>query len=149
MKKVVVISILAVFSFFVVSAAYAGGKCPQPRKTKSAPASAVKTDKTGKADAAKGKAIYLKTAKPMALNPRPDKQLIAPRTNKLQSAPLKLSKKVGDKKVPNTKLPTKTRNNDTHKAIRQPYNKKTMRVIIFAKPGLTPGNGLGKALSNI
>ena len=66
MKKVVVISILAVFSFFVVSAAFAGGKCPQPRKTKSAPASAAKMDKTGKADAAKGKLIYNKTAKPMA-----------------------------------------------------------------------------------
>ncbi len=66
MKKVVVISILAVFSFFVVSAAYAGGKCPQPRKTKAAPASAEKMDKTDKADAAKGKAIYEKTAKPMA-----------------------------------------------------------------------------------
>ncbi len=66
MKKVVVISILAVFSFFVVSSAYAGGKCPQPRKTKAAPASAAKADKTAKADAAKGKAIYTKTAKPMA-----------------------------------------------------------------------------------
>ena len=66
MKKVVVISILAVFSFFVVSAAYAGGKCPQPRKTKAAPASTAKMDKTGSADAAKGKAIYTKTAKPMA-----------------------------------------------------------------------------------
>ncbi len=66
MKKVVVIIILAVFSFFVVSAAYAGGKCPQPRKTKKAPANVVKMDKTAKANAAKGKAIYLKTAKPMA-----------------------------------------------------------------------------------
>ncbi len=66
MKKVVVISILAVFSFFVVSAAYAGGKCPQPRKTKKAPANVVKMDKTAKADAAKGKAIYMKTSKPMA-----------------------------------------------------------------------------------
>ena len=66
MKKVVVITILAVFSFFVVSAAYAGGKCPQPRKTKKAPANVVKMDKTAKADAAKGKAIYNKTSKPMA-----------------------------------------------------------------------------------
>ncbi len=66
MKKVVVIFILGIFSFFVVSAAYAGGKCPQPRKTKSAPASVVKMDKTKKANAANGKKIYNKTAKPMA-----------------------------------------------------------------------------------
>ena len=61
-----VISILAVFSFFVVSSAYAGGKCPQPRKTKKAPANVVKMDKTAKANAANGKKIYNKTAKPMA-----------------------------------------------------------------------------------
>ena len=66
MKKVVVITILAVFSFFVVSSAYAGGKCPQPRKTKKAPAHVVKMDKTAKANAAKGKVLYNKTAKPMA-----------------------------------------------------------------------------------
>ncbi len=66
MKKLVAISILAVFSFFVVSSAYAGGKCPQPRKTKAAPASVAKSDKTAKADAANGKKIYNKTSKPMA-----------------------------------------------------------------------------------
>jgi mono/diheme cytochrome c family protein len=66
MKKAIVVSILALFTFFAAGSAYAGGKCPQPRKTKSAPASAVKMDKTAKADAAKGKLIYTKTAKPMA-----------------------------------------------------------------------------------
>jgi len=66
MKKMVLVSILAVFSFFVVSSAYAGGKCPQPRKTKSAPASIAKMDKTGSANADNGKKIYTKTAKPMA-----------------------------------------------------------------------------------
>ncbi|GJL79414.1 MAG: hypothetical protein NPINA01_24030 [Nitrospinaceae bacterium] len=66
MKKMVVISILAVFSFFVVSAAYAGGQCPQPRKTKAAPSSTAKMDKTAKANAENGKKIYDKTAKPMA-----------------------------------------------------------------------------------
>jgi len=66
MKKAIVVAILALFTFFAVGSAYAGGKCPQPRKTKAAPASAVKMDKTAKADAAKGKAIYNKTSKPMA-----------------------------------------------------------------------------------
>lgn len=66
MKKMAVISILAVFSFLVANAAYAGGKCPQPRKTKAAPASAAKMDKTGSANADNGKKIYSKTAKPMA-----------------------------------------------------------------------------------
>ena len=42
------------------------GQCPQPRKTKSAPASIAKMDKTGGASVAKGKLIYAKTAKPMA-----------------------------------------------------------------------------------
>ncbi|MFQ5449860.1 MAG: c-type cytochrome [Nitrospinaceae bacterium] len=66
MRKFVLISMLAVFSLFVVSSAYAGGQCPQPRKTKSAPASTAKLDKTASADAANGKKIYTKTAKPMA-----------------------------------------------------------------------------------
>jgi mono/diheme cytochrome c family protein len=66
MKKMVAVAILAVFSFFVVSSAYAGGQCPQPRKTKAAPASTASADETGKADAANGEKIYNKTAKPMA-----------------------------------------------------------------------------------
>ncbi len=66
MKKAIVMTILALFTLFAVGSAYAGGKCPQPRKTKAAPANVAKMDKTGKADAAKGKAIYNKTAKPMA-----------------------------------------------------------------------------------
>ena len=66
MKKAIVVAILALFTFLAVGSAYAGGKCPQPRKTKAAPASAAKMDKTAKADAAKGKLIYTKTSKPMA-----------------------------------------------------------------------------------
>jgi len=66
MKKTIGMIILALFTFFAVGSAYAGGKCPQPRKTKSAPANVAKIDKTGKADAAKGKLIFTKTAKPMA-----------------------------------------------------------------------------------
>ncbi len=42
------------------------GPCPQPRKTKSAPAHIAKLDKTGGADLENGKKIYHKSAKPMA-----------------------------------------------------------------------------------
>ena len=66
MKKALILSILVIFSLFTVSSAFAGGKCPQPRKTKSAPGSISKKDKTAKANAANGKKIYMKTAKPMA-----------------------------------------------------------------------------------
>ncbi len=66
MKKTVILTILVIFSFFAVNSAFAGGKCPQPRKTKSAPGAIAKKDNTKKANAANGKKIYLKTAKPMA-----------------------------------------------------------------------------------
>ena len=66
MKKAMSMAILALFTLVAVGSANAGGKCPQPRKTKSAPANVVKMDKTAKADAAKGKLIYNKTSKPMA-----------------------------------------------------------------------------------
>ncbi len=65
MKKLLVLGVLAVFTLFTASSALAS-KCPQPRKTKSAPAGTAKMDKTGSADAAAGKKIYTKTAKPMA-----------------------------------------------------------------------------------
>jgi len=65
MKKFLILSVMVVFSLFAVSSAFAG-KCPQPRKTKSAPSGTAKMDKTAKADAAKGKVIYMKKAKPMA-----------------------------------------------------------------------------------
>lgn len=44
----------------------AGGDCPQPRKTKSAPAHLVKTAIPASADARAGKKLFQKTAKPMA-----------------------------------------------------------------------------------
>jgi peptidoglycan hydrolase-like protein with peptidoglycan-binding domain len=44
----------------------ASGPCPQPRKTKSAPANIARLDKTGGANSENGKKIYNKTAKPMA-----------------------------------------------------------------------------------
>ena len=66
MKKTIVVTILALFTWFAVGTAYAAGKCPQPRKTKSAPANFAKLDKTGSADLANGKLIYTKKSKPMA-----------------------------------------------------------------------------------
>ena len=65
MKKALILGLMVAFSLFAVSSAFAG-KCPQPRKTKSAPSGTAKMDKTAKADAAKGKVIYMKKAKPMA-----------------------------------------------------------------------------------
>ncbi len=66
MKKSVMFLVFAVLTLFVVNTAFAGAaKCPQPRKTKKAPSSLYKKDKTAKANAAAGKKIYLKTAKPM------------------------------------------------------------------------------------
>jgi len=66
MKKQFVLFIAVIFTLAMVSSAYAAGKCPQPRKTKSAPSSTAKSDKTSKANKANGKKIYQKTAKPMA-----------------------------------------------------------------------------------
>ena len=57
---------MIIFSLFAVSSAFAGGNCPQPRTTKTAPDSVAKKDKTGSADLANGKKLYHKTAEPMA-----------------------------------------------------------------------------------
>ena len=67
MKKSVMFLVFAVLTLFAASTAFAGAaKCPQKRKTKKAPSSLYKKDKTASADAAAGKKIYNKTAKPMA-----------------------------------------------------------------------------------
>lgn len=66
MKKALILSVMVIFSLVAVSSTFAATKCPQPRKTKAAPGSIGKKDMTAKADAANGKAIYLKKAKPMA-----------------------------------------------------------------------------------
>ena len=59
--------VFAVLTLFAASTAFAGAaKCPQKRKTKKASSSLYKKDKTASADAAAGKKIYNKTAKPMA-----------------------------------------------------------------------------------
>ncbi|KMP10711.1 cytochrome C [Candidatus Nitromaritima sp. SCGC AAA799-A02] len=66
MKKRLILFIAVIFTLAMVTSAYAAGKCPQPRKTKSAPGGISKKDNTGKADKANGKKLYEKTAKPMA-----------------------------------------------------------------------------------
>ena len=67
MKKQFILFIAVAFTFLMVSSAYAKkAECPQPRKTKAAPASTAKKDKTAKANKANGKKLYNKTAKPMA-----------------------------------------------------------------------------------
>jgi len=66
MKKMTVFAIATAFTLMVAGQAFAGGTCPQPRKTKSAPASDYKKGIPKKADAAHGKALYNKKAKPMA-----------------------------------------------------------------------------------
>ena len=55
MKKIILL-IVVVFTLVMVSSAYAV-KCPEPRKTKAAPASFVKQDKTKKANQANGKKL--------------------------------------------------------------------------------------------
>lgn len=66
MKKSVMFLVFAVLTLFAANTAFAGAQCPQPRKTKKAPASFYNKDNTDKADAANGKAIFEKKAKPMA-----------------------------------------------------------------------------------
>ncbi len=66
MKKQFVLFIAIICTLAMVSSAYAKAECPQPRKTKSAPSSDAKKDKTKKANKANGKKLYQKTAKPMA-----------------------------------------------------------------------------------
>ena len=52
MKKALALSIMVIFSLFAVGSALAKpAKCPQPRKTKSAPGSLAKKKIPGKADA--------------------------------------------------------------------------------------------------
>ena len=64
MKKFILF-IIVIFTLAMVSSAYAV-KCPEPRKTKSAPASFVKIKDVVNADKANGKKLFNKTAKPIA-----------------------------------------------------------------------------------
>jgi len=63
MKKIILFIII--FTLAVVSSAYAV-KCPEPRKTKSAPTSFIKIKDVVNADKANGKKLFNKTAKPIA-----------------------------------------------------------------------------------
>jgi len=60
--------VLALAGFGFSSSAWAGdkGPCPQPRKTKTAPANLVKASIPASASAEAGKKIFEKSAKPMA-----------------------------------------------------------------------------------
>jgi mono/diheme cytochrome c family protein len=66
MKKSLVFTALTVSVLFLAATAFAGGECPQARKTAAAPGNIAGMDETAKADAEKGKALYEKDAKPMA-----------------------------------------------------------------------------------
>ena len=65
MRKSLLVFVLAIMAVFFTSNAFAG-KCPQPRKTKSAPSSTAKKAIPASADAAHGKSLYTKKAKPIA-----------------------------------------------------------------------------------
>jgi mono/diheme cytochrome c family protein len=56
----------AISILLFATSTWAGSKCPQPRKTKSAPSNIASMDKTAKADAKNGAKIYAKKAKPLA-----------------------------------------------------------------------------------
>ena len=66
MRKPLLILVMAIVTIFITSNVFAAAKCPQPRKTKSAPSSTAKKAIPASADAAHGKALYTKKAKPMA-----------------------------------------------------------------------------------
>jgi mono/diheme cytochrome c family protein len=66
MKKTTAFVIATAFTLMVAGQAFAKATCPQPRKTKSAPAADFKKGIPKKADAAHGKSLYNKKAKPMA-----------------------------------------------------------------------------------
>ncbi|MFQ5443436.1 MAG: c-type cytochrome [Nitrospinales bacterium] len=66
MKKFTTLTVFILLSLFVTQSAFAASLCPQPRKTKSAPANILKKAIPASADAKAGKKLFLKTAKPMA-----------------------------------------------------------------------------------
>ncbi len=76
-------------------------------------------------------------------------QTAEPSTIVALSMPLKLSRKVGDRNVPSSMLPTRTRRAATHAAVRHPKRMSTAMVTTLASPGLMPGRGLGNALSTM
>ena len=67
-KVITLLMVMALAGFGFSNAAWAGdqGPCPQPRKTKSAPANLIKASIPARASVEAGKKIFEKTAKPMA-----------------------------------------------------------------------------------
>lgn len=66
MKKKIIFSFAIAMVLMMTTSSFANGICPQPRKTKSAPANIAKMTIPASADAKAGEAIFQKTAKPMA-----------------------------------------------------------------------------------
>lgn len=66
MKKTMILLVALTATLLLANTAFAGGKCPQKRATKSAPANIASKDATAKANKANGEKLYQKTAKPMA-----------------------------------------------------------------------------------
>jgi len=66
MKKSLLLLVLVAFSVVSAGSVFAGGICPQERKTVAAPANIVSMDATAGASLDHGKALYEKDAKPMA-----------------------------------------------------------------------------------
>ncbi len=66
MKKTMILMVALMATLLLANTAFAGGKCPQKRTTKSAPANIAGKDNTAKANKANGKKLFEKTSKPMA-----------------------------------------------------------------------------------
>ena len=66
LKSTGLIAAITAGCLLMAGPALAGGDCPQPRKTKSASANLMKKAIPASADAAAGKKLFQKTAKPMA-----------------------------------------------------------------------------------
>ena len=64
MKRTLLLTGLSILVF--ATSAWAGTNCPQPRKTKAAPANIASLDKTAQANVENGKKLFNKSAKPLA-----------------------------------------------------------------------------------
>jgi mono/diheme cytochrome c family protein len=64
MKKIILTVALITLAFTTTS--WAAANCPQPRKTKVAPSNIASKDMTANANAANGKKLFNKSAKPLA-----------------------------------------------------------------------------------
>jgi len=66
MKRLIAITLSLGLLITTANLASAEAPCPQPRKTKSAPANIAQLDKTSKGNAKNGEKLFQKSAKPMA-----------------------------------------------------------------------------------